>query len=336
MGFEDIWRTHQLFGFFFLSLAFAWQITKKYNAYAGLALAYTLISAVIVFQGPAEWSGYEARLTSSANAFGIIFESVAFIAYLDQKGLDAFYKFLEWVVIVNCTIVIFNGYGIFNAYSMDNVFAVMMIPIMWFRNWPARSFNSWIYYSMKVVIPLIAMYKTGGSTSFIALTAIFAAFAIATGILELIVLITITAAVGVFVNGSYLFNPGQRATDWPRMMAWWYENQSMFLGSGTGTFEWISFFHIPKGPEGYAIWLHNDYLQAIFEQGLVGFFLYSVLAIYCVKQSWRKPWLFASFAGVAVIMFTFYPFRFILSELVIVCLLRESFECNQNQSQTYL
>jgi hypothetical protein len=338
----DMWRTHQLVGLIFISLCISYHIAKTYSVYAGLALAYTLISAVVLFQKNGSiWGELQPRIdATSANGFAIIASSVFFISIISSRGLENLYRLLEVVTIFNCCLVIYYGYGMFNAYSADNVFSALMAPVLWFRNTPSRNVFSWFYYAAKVFVPVTAMVMRAGTTCFITLAVVFLAYAIATGFVELIGLVLMAIAVGVWANmnsGLNFITPGGRFEEWTRLMKWWWENANMWFGTGTGSFEWLApTEQVKQSASEVYLFMHNDYLQAIFEQGFVGFFLYGVLAVYCVKYSWRRPWLFAAFAGLAVIMLTFYPFRFIASELLILCFLREAHECKLNQSSTLL
>lgn len=73
------------------------------------------------------------------------------------------------------------------------------------------------------------------------------------------------------------------------------------------------------------LWLHSDWAQCLFELGVIGFCLYLILSVYCVKRSWRIPGgYFAATLGFLAMMLFNYPMHlpihaFLGAFLVWVC-----------------
>ena len=68
-------------------------------------------------------------------------------------------------------------------------------------------------------------------------------------------------------------------------------------------------------------WLHNDWLQILFEQGPVGLVSVLVLSLYALKKSFRRPYLFGAGCAYCAVMLGNYPLRMALPSFIGVFLL---------------
>lgn len=89
--------------------------------------------------------------------------------------------------------------------------------------------------------------------------------------------------------------------DWPHFLT----------GFGAGSFEWIGFGYQFKGTR--ILIMHNDYLQILFEYGLIGFVCFITLVIQTLYRLRNQPELFACATAYSFTMLTYFPNYFLLS-----------------------
>lgn len=92
------------------------------------------------------------------------------------------------------------------------------------------------------------------------------------------------------ILGGELLNDSNRIRTWKFFMDYWkYENH--WLGTGAGTFAiFSSTIQTVKGnfDNAWWIWLHNDWLQILFEHGYIGLSLYVSLFVLAVYKLFRR------------------------------------------------
>ena len=161
---------------------------------------------------------------------------------------------------------------------------------------------------------------------FAVLTACFLAlFASKRGVFRLFLAIFL---IGII---AYLFGPDNhdyfsthgRYQAWEFFMGNWYKQSTMtnIFGTGTGTYFEISQrwqnmtgFNLAKignKMTGYYIFLHSDILQILFEQGIVGLTLITLLSIHCLRMAYKNKQIeyFAAFIAYIACCAGNYPIR---------------------------
>ena len=117
---------------------------------------------------------------------------------------------------------------------------------------------------------------------------------------------------------EHFWHASGRFVIWKKTFAYWMKDDvwHKILGVGPGSFEiygpGIQLQQtVPGGLNMVYIWLHNDYLQNLFELGLVGFCLFLALHVQVLYVSYKieKPWLFLSAFAFSFIELTQAPFR---------------------------
>lgn len=84
------------------------------------------------------------------------------------------------------------------------------------------------------------------------------------------------------ILGSELMNDSNRIRTWKFFMQYW-ARENHWLGTGAGTFAVFSSdiqIHNSNFDTAWWVWMHNDWLQIMFEQGYIGIALY--LSLFCL------------------------------------------------------
>lgn len=140
-------------------------------------------------------------------------------------------------------------------------------------------------------------------------------------------------AVGFIVLGlisqknMFFFSSG-RFDVYDHFMRYWYENFNNLTGTGTGTFQFLGkeeqfksgfkLFQSGNKIKGIFGFLHSDFLQIVFEQGIAGMVAFMVLLISTLVTAWKRRYrsiLSAGMAYVGCMMFN-YPLRLAVTSMI--------------------
>jgi O-antigen ligase len=317
-------QRYELFaGLILLATFFSWtRVKEKYGWIAFALLVWVLFEAILLFYWPLitiDTLSLRLRLVS-ARSFALVTMLIYFMTKIQPWHIKHMVVFFEVLTLINCGLYLYFGHGVMNAGSVDMAFMAMVYPMMLFRKK-----LTWSRIIILVLPPACVFFKRSGSTVFFAL-----ALGIGAGLLLqrkwYWVLASTAACLGV---GKYIADTGQggllsdsgRFEPWTVIMNWWVEWANMWMGTGTGSFQWLG-PTIQNKENDLLIFMHNEYLQVIFEQGVIGFALMLAMIFLCLKGARKSPWLLAPCMSTLFVFVTQMPLRFIFSQLFILMLMR--------------
>lgn len=131
------------------------------------------------------------------------------------------------------------------------------------------------------------------------------------------VILAIIAACASFAYlGSDLLDGQGRFYTWARSMSWWVDNANMVTGTGFGTF-WAfgPYIQYLQNDMRYGLFtfMHNDWLQILFEQGIIGLFFFALLLAQMIKRAWGDRYLLSSVIVFGFTMILNQPLRYPLT-----------------------
>lgn len=319
----DIWRLHQMWGLISFTLLFCFFVFPAYGIRFSLALAYVLISAIVLFQNPhAVWPELQIRLdATAANSYAMTILIVATLAIIPRTYVLRILNGLVILALINCVPVLIYGYGIFNAASMDCTFIALTLPYSWIALRVPRAWFSKTFCFISVALPITTIVMSQGSTAYFIVFACLAAFLAKHKHFVWTCVLSVPLALGFVTQKDNFLNSNGRTDAWAMFMDWFYKNANIWLGTGTGSFQWIG-PSIQGTRKDLFLFMHNEYLQAMFEQGTIGFALFAIAGIAALRYAYSQTWLFASLIGVLMAMTTQFPFRFFASQVLIIIFLR--------------
>lgn len=234
--------------------------------------------------------------------------------------------------------------GFFRNHSFSSMFAAMVLPTaaqvyvelkMRYRHFllPIALFF------LSIAVPAILAYKHGGMTTWIVLAAQLGGYFFSQGPILLpaaAVSVVGSCGLGWLLAKDNLVNGHGRFDQWKIFFEWWKTMANHWVGTGGGTFEWIGplvqlqYLSNTKPAKGMTptldafIWMHNDWFQVLFENGIVGFSLFFLLGISAFVYARRYPWLFGGLSAAAVAMISQFPLRWAVPAIWIALLVSES------------
>ena len=266
---------------------------------------YTLTYCLYLVEYPKLHFGL-ANTAYQASA-GATFISVLLLGWFAVNHPRIIKSALPYILLIECLLLSFGGDGLMSARSFDLAFLALCVPIA------GLGLAIW-----SVVLILI---NHGATAQLILIAQLFAVALkykrfrpyFLTGV---IVLVTVAY---LHSYGAY-FDGGERLHKWRQMLSIWKSSGSYVLfGVGPGTFTWQSMAadNWVQPSYKYFLWMHSDWLQILFELGLVGFTLAVATFYRAVKLAWSKPRLLAAVFGAAAFGLTYYPLHFALSAVVV-------------------
>lgn len=308
----DILHAHQSIGFLAVSFLLAVAAWRRISALFGLAVFYTMASALYPV----------APSASSAWAIASVALLMPLILGPSLESVFAALSMTNIILILNCIPVLIFDYGIFNAGSVDCTILALAVPAIFLAGDQMNKIQA------LVLMPLvgITIFLTQGSTAYFVLAAEIGVYLLLKrSWLALLAAPLVFLALGQYQQGVDFLSSNGRLEHWTLFLNWWKAHASLLTGTGTGTFYWLGPAIQGMKPPLFTF-MHNDILQALFEQGALGLLIYAAVFLEAIYRSLSRPWLTASFAGLAVSCLTQYPFRMFLSQVLILLLIRVTYD----------
>ena len=251
-------------------------------------------------------------------AYLLIFTIAIFI--IDNKTFKKLFDNLVYLVIFGSIIIIYktligsHPWALALNSSTEGSFLASVMPLVLFQKYK--------YKKYLFILPLIAVFLTkssigiGGTVASILIYTFFKYRSLKTLVLSAI--FSSSFFVGAyFYIGPSLFSDTTRVIRWKALMKWWHLYLNPWLGSGLGTYLGLGMFierlYLPK-LKTHLPNAHNDWLQILFELGLIGFILALISAI---QISWRaykdKNYvLLSSFLTFCIVALMNQPLRYVM------------------------
>ncbi len=252
----------------------------------------------------------------------------SFVMGMDKKYFVHFMVILCWGSLLNCVIIFWHvlhhkaASGLMLTSCMDGPLLAIMYPFMY----SMQGRMKWVFRILPVVTIFITTSSVGIGALCVALVFMF--------MKNKKLLIIPGAIFGIaVVTNSHLFSDSYRFVCWAWSMKWWQLHASHIFGTGLGTYFPLGAYiqdttkHLYVGTSGKITiypFIHNDWLQCLFELGWIGLILIFGLFIECLRRTYRNPTLFASimtFGATAVFVF---PVRNIVTAVIGMFLVRLS------------
>ena len=278
--------------FFILVLLVGWMtawLRKRTGWLLAIGMGYLCFSALRIFANPYSpyanepeaWVNALDSVSARSLALGMIImlssavipSAVLIRGFQNVAILNAVTIFLTAMVAREPMGILFNA-------SMSGCFAAATLPLFFVR----RPYP-WHWIALVASSVLVA----GQSMPFGVLVFLGCVWMIQRRRFNELALLAVAAAcLGFALMGDQLLSSNSRFTAWRVAMSWWQDHANPWLGSGSGTFVSIG-PDLTNGrhPDAFPakwMWLHSDWLQILFEQGILGLCLATAVFVTALRR----------------------------------------------------
>ena len=326
----DIWRVNQLVFVLMLLCISPYLFKPKVPLFLILGALYSLLSPLLVFQGlNSPYQDFQVRIdATSAKAFAhnLLVIPLFFLPLTSRRLLI---HLIHLLITANSFWCLFHDYGIFGNYSMDGVAIALVLPSLFAIHTPYIAFDL-----LKRALPLIALILNPGTTPLLCLgvAAVYHLIHIKRTPQAIFLGSLILLAGLVHVGPKELINPSDRFEKWSLFMSWWWDYGKHLLGTGLGSFEWLGFVIQGQPKHNQFLMMHNEYLQVLFEGGVIGLTLFLTGFVFTLKKSKETHWLFLTWIMAGITFLTQYPLRFMILQTFLVLMLAETWKGKEEQN----
>lgn len=325
----DLWRWHQFIGISTTVIVFC-VFMRYYGKLNLIALCYFLLSALFIFMYPVQRFSNQLPFDStSGQAFAILLVIAIFVIPLTRDGISLTLDLLELTFLINSIVVICVGYGMFHSRSSDAATIAAILPSVFFRKkhlWNKTREYMWA----SGIVHGTAILLMHGSTSYFVIAAAVLCYAILNirqswRVIAVLATAFSVLAVGYAREGIDFLNSSGRFEHWSMFMGWWQDNANPLFGTGIGSFEWLGpMIQQMNKEKAMFLFMHNEYLQVLFEGGIVGLTLALLVWLIGFWRARKETWLVLSYASLSMLMMTQFPLRFFVSALFTALILKSS------------
>lgn len=335
----SVWHIQIYAGCVIGALAYSWIIFKRTSLIGGLLLFYTLLLSIhahfkpymlIDFLGPV--MGQMLTALAAASFMWVFCLTFPFLL-LEKKH----FYYVTWIFVIfgildSIAIIFklgvdqFKNSGFLLNPAQDGTFIACLLPFAYYTN-------------KRVKWPIMALFITAiimseASTPLVGL-GIFLACALWFSKYRKFLLLGPAAVfgLGVLLQGYHQVtsSSGRLNYIWPLVMKFWAERVNILTGSGPGSFyvygPGIELAHHGFNYRGAVyIWLHNEWLQILFELGIIGLLLTLLFFALSLKKAYNKPHLFSLLLIYGVTAAFQMPMRQFLSAFLLIYIIRLIYE----------
>ncbi len=290
----------------------------------------------------------------------IMFGILPFI--LDQKYFKKIHIILFITAVVNSVLMIMKTiiFGMNHCYAMlsnsavDASFISCMLPVSIHMYYETK-YKREAIGSLSIMIMAIILSKS--STGIASIGVVLSAYWIMKyGLLALKRILPLGATIAIashFYLKNELLNPNGRFHIWELALKFFWKMTSHFIGAGVGTFfiwgpeiekserahqllasglnidqSWQQVNkEIVSGSFSMFTWLHNEFIQVLFEMGYIGLVSLLILYYFLIVKSWaKKSALFPMVISFGFISITQMSLRYFVLQLLGASLIMCTFE----------
>lgn len=293
--------------FIFLGIL-SFSIYKKYGKLMGLSTFYFFSSSMAIFMNPFKLYNrvfsdpithkfYKIDVSISyisAQAFVLGLLIFLYVAYSENTTIKKTFNFLKYFSVINALIAStpLNG-SVMWGFTFDITFATLFLPFFYedIKNEWGQNGSSKMLIDILCVIAIIgsAFYRHP-ITPLLIITMGLALYFLSKK--------TIMATTPFFLTGSLIGawaysknEPGhimERVVVWEKVTLRFIEKFNIWIGSGTGTYRIVGPL-LQEDTDLVFYFVHNEYLQAFYEHGIIGLALIISIIYMCFKYINHKP-----------------------------------------------
>lgn len=307
---KDIWRSTQWPALSLLVCYLVWDLIKILGLIPTLIFQLTLVYSLYLlyfdFAGEPQFN-FHIRL-SMGQAIVWMLSAALVLIHGKRKLFDRMKLGLMIFATLNAALMVVHHFqgktatGMIPGHTIASTFLACSFPF--FLEECTPSLTGYLLCLLQV----LTVFLAGGSTGVLCLLAVCIIYFERIKFTALILLFLSPLLVLMPKEDLQTFwNPHGRVAVWMEGIRQWGEGTLIqkLLGFGTGSWEWLFSARYYRTGQMHDAWLfaHNDYLQVIYEQGLLGFVALVIVMLKVVKRC-KDPLSRACVTGYLIAMST--------------------------------
>ena len=324
----DHWETQETFLFLFLILVISWRLQRKFHPLVGISYLIGASSACVHYLFPKFYFWEFGKITEAS--FGsVVAGSALYLSLIACTFLVLSESNNAWIQIalivlsvIDSLFVIFTHghYWVQSNPAMDATFIVIMLPLI------LGAFkNKFQVLSVLGFLTTLSVVISQSSTGLMGLGVGFGAWLFleygGIAILGVALVGLVLILFGFHHLGFEFLNSNGRTGIWNLSMNYFFKEVDMISGAGTGSY----YLYGPALFNSPFVWLHNDWLQVLFENGFLG--LVSALSLFLTMlwKARKRPGLMSAILTYGVCAFTQMLLRFPITAILGATLIHATF-----------
>lgn len=296
-----------------LGVSFFWMGFSGARLFAAVSSPYEGYSVPFVF-------GTDLKASCAIAEFVSVTIGALFIP---EKLAIYFFRLISVINGIILLIGVFHPgvYGLLINPSMSGCLEVVLLPMIW------------RFSKLERAVGILSILGTPrhmvlGSIALLGLTYLVKKSKLWLSVLPIgfIALVVLSQMSSIRPLAERLFDSNGRGMAWHLSFAWWQMHSFFWklLGAGSGSFSLIG-PELTK-PTGYRwFWMHSDWLQILWEQGVIGIILaFSCFGLFLWRA--RRHWVFYSLIAYGFVALANMPLRYPVFALLGAFLVRLSLE----------
>lgn len=326
-----------LWGLSFLSLVYSYEFGKKLHWSLGLNLLIILLSGLYTFffqvnypiPIPPEMLARGSQETVYAMLTLLLFSTL--LMTQDKKFFEKVLKLLFCVAVLDSLVMIWGRfylheippYGMLSNGTADACFIVCFLPYAIMKTMEP-------YRWMAMLVMLFSIFLSHSNTACASVGVGIAFILLQRMSLKnwVMIMFPVTAIfllLARFAIGDHFLLDSGRRFVWEGSFQFYKQFANTWIGIGTGTFTswgvgWQYAHYINDKQKTLWPWLHNEYLEILFENGIIGLFASLTALGYLLKKSFNS-YIFPIVCVYSFTGLTEMPLRLWVTQLLGVALL---------------
>jgi hypothetical protein len=312
-----VWRFSIFFGVFGMLCYFAKLFADTMGSLVGISWLYFTTSALCQVELPINRYGdlTSAFMQTGGQTFCELFVTTIFMLLLNSRGRLNFLTLFGVLIFIENVLVWWKGYGLMNQTSFDCALIASFLP----------------FAPVYLLLPsLVTILFHHGSTALLIIGAQLIALTVREKGMRLLIVpcLLVLGLLARLHNIDFTFNGTERLETYVHFMRdWWSSGWVVRLfGSGSGSFMWISVVTSNFKPPLF-LQLHSDWLQVLFENGIIGLGLATALFIVAVRRAGN--FMLSLVLGFGAFALPYHPLRFFPSMILCAFIFSWVFEETQ-------
>ncbi len=237
---------------------------------------------------------------------------------IPKRARELFIYVLAAALVVDFTFMLGSGWGVlFTWPSFETAMAALVLPFLYFNGSRMAGWAAVLLWAF--------ILSNRGLTGIVAGVAGVMAFAVCYRHYFLALVPVSVLPLALWVHGP---TSSGRVQAWRVWVLWWSSYANPWVGFGTGSAEWVLPF-LPWVPDDHSVGqtmnlFHNDFLQILFDTGLIGLLSALAVAGWLLYRLRLKPRYFACAVSYLVVMCTYFPLHYSIGQVILCILISEA------------